>query len=86
MLGRLETEARERSWSLEAQGKLPVGFTAKHYPLTPAELRELKLLKNAAAAANGDADVYVALARGRTVDESRLNPKMVAYVKRHGRT
>ncbi len=79
----LERDARTRSESLEAQGRLPAGFTAQNYPFTPLEQRELKRLKTAGAAAQ-DADTYVALAKGRTVDESRLNTTMVNYWRRYG--
>ncbi len=78
----LERDARQRSEGLEAQGRFPAGFTQKHYPLTKAEAIELKRLKHAMAAAP-DADTFVALARGRTVDETRLNPTMISHLKRH---
>lgn len=83
LLNEHDTQARQRAVSLEATGKLPAGYVKQHYPLTTHEQRELQRLKNAGAAAT-DADTYVALARGRTVHESRLNPLMVAYVTRDG--
>lgn len=61
-----ETDARKRSWGLEATGKLPAGFSEQHYPLTAAELLELRRLKAAMELAE-DADTYVALARGRPI-------------------
>ncbi len=79
----VDQQARTRARGLEGNGRLPKGFCDKHYALLPHEERELKRLKHAMAAAP-DADTFVALARGRTVDESRLNPTMITHLKRHG--
>ena len=81
----LEREARERSWSLEALGKLPSGFTAQHYPLTTRERIELRRLKAAAALAP-DADVFVALCRGEAVPIERVDARLArAHQRRTGR-
>ena len=71
-----EREARKRSETLEALGKLQSGFTATRYPLTPGEQHELRRLKAAAAAAT-TVDVFVALACGEAVPVHRLNKRLV---------
>jgi hypothetical protein len=80
-LNELETAARARAWSLEAQGKLPNGFVKRHYPLTVHEQRELRRLKAAAAAAT-DVDTFVALCKGRPVPASRLDGRLIDYKHR----
>ena len=77
----LEREARERSVGLEAIGKLPSGLTAKHYPMTASEQRELRRLKAAGHAAT-DVDTFVALCKGLPVPASRLNRPLVSYKNR----
>lgn len=77
----LEREARQRSWGLEAIGKLPSGFTSKHYPLTIREQRELRRLK-AAAHASTDVDTFVALCKGLPVPTVRLNTDIVSFKRR----
>ncbi len=77
----LEREARARSWGLEALGKLPSGFTSRHYPLTVREQHELRRLKAAAHAAT-DVDTFIALCKGRPVPASRLQQRVVSYKKR----
>jgi len=77
-----DESARNEAIRLESQGKLPPGFVDQHYGLTNLELRELRRLKHAGAAAT-DADTYVALAKGRAVNSSRLNPTMVSYLRRN---
>jgi len=77
-----DQNARTEAIRLEATGQLPPGFVDQHYGLTNLELRELRRLKHAGAAAT-DADTYVALAKGRSVDSSRLNPTMVSYLRRN---
>ncbi len=56
----LEHEARTRSNTLEAQGKLPAGYAAHHYPLNKTEQRELQRYRLAGLLAS-DASTYVAL-------------------------
>jgi len=77
----LESEARSRAVGLEATGKLPRGFTQRHYPLSPAESYELERLKTAAAMAV-DADAYVALARGEAVPPHRIIPSFFQTISR----
>ncbi len=66
----LEHEARERSENLERDGRLPPGFTAKHYPMPAADYTELRRLKSALLLAE-DADTFVALANNRPVPRER---------------
>ncbi len=61
----LEHEARTRSNTLEAQGKLPAGFTAEHYPLTTAEQHELRRLKTAMTLAEGPDDFLAIYHQGK---------------------
>ncbi len=75
LLDDLEREARERSEGLEAQGRLPAGFTQKHYPLTTSEQRELRRLKTALLLAE-DADTFVALARENTMPAGWLERRL----------
>ncbi len=78
----LEHEARQLAYGLEwGLGKLPKGFTEKHYPMTVREQRELRRLKAAAHAAT-DVDTFVALCKGRPVPASRLQQRVVSYKKR----
>ncbi len=71
----LEQQARARSEGLEAQGRLPAGFTAEHYPLTNSEQRELRRLKTALTLAE-DADTFVALARENTMPGGWLERRL----------
>lgn len=81
LFGELEHEARERSHGLEAIGKLPAGFTVKHYPMTVREQRELRRLKAAGYAAI-DVDTFVALCKGLPVPAARLNNDIVKFKHR----
>jgi hypothetical protein len=80
-LEQLEHEARQRSHGLEAIGKLPSGFTARHYPLTPREERELCRLKAAATMAR-NVETFVALVRGKAVDLDQLEPSFARNFRR----
>ncbi len=71
----LERDARQRSEDLERDGRLPQGFTAKHYPMTPAEQRELRRLKTALTLADG-ADTFVALANQDRVPRGWLERRL----------
>ncbi len=92
LLEELEIEARERAWSLAYAGKFPnptsnrtkdaVDIIDQLYPMTKHEQQEGRRLDHALNAAT-DADTFVALVKGRTVDSSRLDPKMVAYWQRY---
>ncbi len=75
LLDDLEREARQGSEGLEAQGRLPAGFTQKHYPLTANEQRELRRLKTAMLLADGP-DTYVALARENTMPAGWLQRRL----------
>ena len=70
-----EQEARKRSDALEDANRLPQGFTAKHYPMTPAEQRELRRLKTALTLADG-ADTFVALANEDKVPRGWLERRL----------
>lgn len=85
LLDELTRAARADADGLEALGKLPHGFTRRHYPLTAREQRELHRLKNIAKASTS-ADVFVALCRGESVPISRLNPVMVEKYFTGGRS
>jgi hypothetical protein len=76
-----ETQARERAHSLEAQGKLPGGFSERQHPLTVNEQHELRRLK-AALHASTDVDTFVALCKGQPVPASRLDRRLVDYKHR----
>lgn len=93
LLAQLEQEARERSWGLEALGKLPGpkkcptrGFTARHYPLTLRERLELDRHKAAMQAADGP-DTFLALLRGEPVPLHRIRVRVTRYLeaRRNGR-
>ena len=71
----LEHDARKRSESLEVQGRIPQEFTAKHYPLTTSEQRELRRLKTALTLADG-ADTFVALANEDKVPRGWLERRL----------
>lgn len=73
-----EHTARHTSHALEAQGRLPAGFTDHNYPLTKAEQHELRRLK-AALAASPNPDVFCALTRGEPVPLSSLDPRVTNY-------
>ncbi len=62
----LERQARARGEGLEALGKLPIGFTTKHYPLTTREHSELQRLKVAMTLADGP-DSFLAIYHGGKV-------------------
>jgi hypothetical protein len=83
-LDELEHAARTLSYRLEALGKLPAGFTIRHYPLTTGEQQELRRLKTAGHAAT-DAATYVALARGEPVPAHRLDQRLVTHHLRRTR-
>ncbi len=71
----LERDARQRSEGLEAQGRLPAGFTQKHYPLTASEQRELRRLKTALTLADS-ADTFVALVNEDQVPRGWLEKRL----------
>ena len=79
-----DSEARKRAVGLESLGKLPPGFTEKHYPLTREESRELRRLKAADAAAP-NVDVWVALCKGEAVPARVLKPQIVSDYRRRRR-
>jgi hypothetical protein len=81
LLDQLEREARARAEGLEALGKLPHEFTARHYPLTVNEQREQRRLK-AALHASTDVDTFVALCKGRPVPASRIDGRLIDYKHR----
>ena len=63
----LEREARQRAYGLEwGLGKLPAGFTERHYPLTTRERAQLRHMKACMALADSP-DTYLALLRGGKV-------------------
>lgn len=70
-----EQEARKRSDALEDANRLPRGFTAKHYPMTRDEQRELRRLKTALTLADG-ADTFVALANEDQVPRGWLERRL----------
>lgn len=76
----LDQQARQRAVSLEAAGRLPAGFTERHYPLTRLETAELRRLKAAGYAAT-DVDTFIALCKGDIVPAERLNRKVIRYHK-----
>ncbi len=61
LLDDLEREARERSEDLERDGRVPPGFTAKHYPIPVKDHADLRRHKVALLLAQ-DPDTFVALA------------------------
>jgi hypothetical protein len=77
----VEREGRARCEGLEALGKLPSGWTTKHYPMTSRERRELRRLRAAGDLA-GDVDVWVALCRGRAVPRYRLRAEVLRVLER----
>ncbi len=77
----LEREARARSEGLEAQGKLPNGFTAEHYPLTASEQRELRRYKAALELADS-ADTFIALVHGRPLPKRWYQHRLRQLVRR----
>ncbi len=60
LLDDLEHDARERSENLERDGRLPPGFTAKHYRISQDEHADFKRHKTALLLAQ-DPDTFVAL-------------------------
>ncbi len=70
-----EQDARKCSDALEDANRLPQGFTAKHYPLSPLEQRELRRLKTALQLADG-ADTFVALANEDRVPRGWLERRL----------
>ncbi len=70
-----ERDARNRAKALEGENRLPKGFTAKHYPMTPMEQRELRRLKTALTLADG-ADTFVALANEDKVPRGWLERRL----------
>lgn len=74
LLDECDSEARRRSRSLEAQGRLPQGFTKTYYPLTPGEHQQLRRLRAALLAAD-TWDVFAALAHGRPVPAHRIRAR-----------
>jgi hypothetical protein len=81
LLDDLERDARWRAQELKAQGKLTPGFCERHYPFSDADQAECKRLRHAAAAAP-DADTFVALAKGLSVDITRLTPEHAKAYRR----
>jgi hypothetical protein len=81
LLAELEVEARTRSRSLEAQGRVPHGFTAQHYPLTPAEERDLHRQRAAWALATDPATLRALLA-GEAVPRHRLQGDYLQVLER----
>ena len=77
----LERDARARSEGLEAQGKLPAGFTAEHYPLTTSEQRELRRYKAALELADS-ADTFIALVHGRPLPKRWYQHRLRQLVRR----
>lgn len=81
LIEELEREARNRSRTLENQGRLTGGFTTHFYPLTHAEQRELERLKAAMLLAT-DAATYVDLANGQPIPRHRLNADYLHLLER----
>ena len=81
LIDELEHEARQRSESLEAAGKLPAGFTEHHYPLTAREHAELQRLKAAMEIADGP-DTFLAIYHGGKIPRAWYRRRLRELLQR----
>lgn len=73
-----ETAARQRSLALEAQGRLPAGFTEHYYPLTRLERLELARQRAALQLAL-DPGAWADLLCGVPIDPDRVDKEALQY-------